>query len=294
MIISPSFKCNFRCPFCNVHKEDKGEILDLDYLEKIVYDIPDIKQLQILGGEPSILPTDYLDRLISICTKKLEGKKPIMYTNLYKVSEQIGRTYPIISYDPHDRQRQKTVLSNLLSLDMEYDLSLIITDNLVEHGAEELVNFVYKLKQLKRANLSVFCKQKDCDDFTPAPDKFLKFIKDIIRLDTRKKIFSPFIEFLAGRYLNSPFIEYSTEIICNGKFRCYYNSYEEFKLFDTFAEVENFYKNKKPEACCKDCEYIDYCPHNYVEDGKCIFDYQIMEEVKKYVRECAEQNILCK
>jgi organic radical activating enzyme len=156
MNIIPTYKCNFNCPFCYTKKLSDKELLDLNWLKNQLNKIPDINNIDILGGELSILPIDYQKQLIDICTEKLNGKKPQMITNLKIVTPFIYQIDPVVSYDINLRQDSEIVLSNLIKLDTEYDINMIVTQEVINKGPEYILKFTKKLRLLKQLRLSSF------------------------------------------------------------------------------------------------------------------------------------------
>ena len=200
MNILPSYKCNFQCPFCNIPKLDKGEILNLNWLENTLGNLPSMDEIHILGGEPTLLPLDYQDRLINICSNKINGNKPKIYTNLSTIPVFADRLNIMVSYDPCNRQSQNKVLSNMLQLD-KFQINMIVTKTLIEDYGTKIFAMVRNLHMISSIRLSSYTHFNGLEDFTPDPQKLLEFISFIIRNNDNDKISFYPIDSIKNNYI---------------------------------------------------------------------------------------------
>lgn len=283
MNIYPSYKCNFSCSFCSFRNRP-GELIDLDWLEQQLQDHPELcADINILGGEPSILPVDYQERLIDICARAA-GERPIFITNLYHVSPYLDRVQPIISYDFNLRQSQDRILSNILSLDTNFALSTIMTDNLVKLGAKKLLSFVDRLKNCNRIDLLLYRQTGTTEDHTPNHEELMAFVAAVI--DHPKVNFTPYSAMIgnidnsfsniAGRFGFLPGNKYGVRID--------YHS-EGYTAFDTYDETLSYYQARieeiKQSNPCGLCEHVGrcWCVGGY-ENGVCHGDRTMMDYFK--------------
>jgi MoaA/NifB/PqqE/SkfB family radical SAM enzyme len=282
MNILPSYACNFHCPFCAIHQQDCGQLLNLDYAKQQLSSIPGIRQIDILGGEPSLLPDEYLSELIDICTSRLNGKLPGMYTNLSRVSPLIDRVKLTVSFDPGMREARNSVIQNMLMLDNEFDINTIVSSKLVALGAGHIEKMLSRFRMAKRICLSSFTHFPGMPDYTPAPEDMLKFMKDILSLDEPHRIhFSPISSIREGSR-KSYAAEESAEMLPSGKYRYALRDVTSAKEFETFDAVKKYrYNNESYPGECNSCRYRGQCLNKYRTEAGCYWDKKIMETIEE-------------
>lgn len=282
MNILPSYKCNFKCSFCAVRSLDKGDLLDLNWLETTLNSIENISNIDILGGEPSLLPLSYQERLINICSARLGGKKPNMYTNLKIITPFIDRVDPVISYDINVRQDEAIVLANMISLDTDFNINAIVTRQLVAKGAPYLLKFANRLKRLKQIKLSSFTHFTGYPDLSPDPQELIDFVSYILKYDTNYKIrFFP-ISSIRDAYKKNTAPEQVAEILPDQRFRISMRDFHNAQEFDTFDEVVRYHKENYNfiDEDCRDCRFLGKCLHKYKKES-CYWDYKLMEIIER-------------
>ena len=264
MNIIPSYQCNLRCPFCGI-KNQKGKLIDLDWLEKQFqqYGNDLTHDINILGGEPSILPLDYQRRLVSLCTQ-YAYERPYYITNLLTVSPVLEYTKPIISYDFHLRPQYHRILNNILGLKQPFAISTILTSTLVQDiGADTYLKFIDKLKLCYRADLVIYYPEHGKPDiYIPQEDALLSFVKSVMRhpkvcmapLQQMRNIIPKSFEDMADFFAILPDNKYGVRL-----------DYQHgaYKTFSSFEEAKTYYyqtvqqANKKEP--CANCKYLPYC-----------------------------------
>jgi len=88
--IIPLYRCNLRCDFCLFSfKHESKELLDLDYLEGVfsvlLSEGNQIRSISIFGGEITLLPDSYLDKLFCITRKYFPEAKVGVVSNLIEL-----------------------------------------------------------------------------------------------------------------------------------------------------------------------------------------------------------------
>lgn len=289
MDLFPSYKCNFDCPFCPVMNKQDDTLMNLDWLDNALSTIPGIKKFDIIGGEPSLLPNDYLLKLIGICSK-YSDEKPQLYTNLKIVSPLLHLVDPIISFDFDLRKDTNTVLNNILSLGIDYSINMIMTQQLVDRGPEYVLKFAKRFKGLKRLKISSFAAFDHLPDFTPDPQQLIDFVKYLIKYDTESKIYFYPIEGMKHQYKKSISCEQLTELLPNNKFRLGTKDFHKIgPEFDTYHEVQLHYQEMMqgivPDECVH-CTYHEKCTVKYRDRTKtCYWDYKLMNTIEKDLSE---------
>lgn len=290
MNVYTTYNCNANCGFCSIKNNAFESRLDLGFLENELDKHKDLcKNINILGGEPSILPDDYQDRLISICEEH-GNLMPYYITNLIKISSVINRVDPIISFDFTLRHEYRLTISNMLKLNVDFSISTILTNNLVENiGAEEYLKFIHRFRRCKRADLVVYFHAiKDAYNYTPRRDKLLRFVEQVMHdsmvslapLQAMKGIIpihsNDMADFMA-------FLPYNKLAI-----RLQYNNVSPYRVVDNYEEAKRvFYNGILQNNICKKCKFANYCWYPNTGD-KCHGDYEMMEmfenEAKKIIR----------
>lgn len=270
-----------------IHKLDKGDLLDLDWLEEQLQQMPDA-QIDILGGEPSLLSDDYARRLIQICTDKLGGKKPGVYSNLVKIPSFLPDVNLTVSYDPGSRAKGMAVLMNMLELTVPFEINMIVTRYVVAEGVENLLHFANSFKRLKQITLSTLTVFPGCEDLRPRPSDLARFCEDILRYDKKHQLrFYP-INTWTEDYTKHMDPAQTVEILPNQKFRIALRDFSGVEEFDTYQEAAAYYTKNYAIATgpCDGCPYFRRCTHMY-QDNKdvCIYDKKITRRILEAVHE---------
>jgi MoaA/NifB/PqqE/SkfB family radical SAM enzyme len=86
LTICPTYNCNLNCNFCYLTNLDKKQLLDLNKLNNQLNEISKfyyINEIDVYGGEITILPNRYINELFDICFKYV--KEVNIVTNLTKI-----------------------------------------------------------------------------------------------------------------------------------------------------------------------------------------------------------------
>jgi len=281
MNIYPSYKCNMHCQFCALC-DIPGKPIDLDWLETQLKNHPNLcHDINILGGEPSILPYEYQDRLIAMCTKA-EGEKPYYITNLLNPTPFSDKIKLIVSYDGELRPYNKRVLTNMLSLDVPFAMSTILTNNLVDNGADKYLKMLDRLPALERADLVLYRSGTTAVDNTPDHNKLMDFVAAV--MDHPKVNLTPYSAMkhytdngfanIAGRFGFLPNNKYGVRIDYNHLGYTPFDTYEEAVRY-YFLRIDHLMNKAKP---CSNCKYLGHCwCVGGFEDGVCHGDREMME-----------------
>lgn len=282
MNIYASYLCNFNCRFCSIRK-DKSPLLDLDWVEKELAAHPELcSDINILGGEPSILPLEYQQRLVDICTKAAK-EKPYYITNLFKVSPVLDKCRPIVSYDFGLRQESKRVLNNILTLDMDFSISTVLTRYLVHDiGARKYLNLISSLGNCKRADLDLYYMGKDdIEDHTPDNKELLKFVREVMGnpkvnlapLSAMRNCIDASFDNISDYFAFMPGNKYGVRLdYQNGP----------YKVFDTYEEARAYYEERIHHSHCLQCEFINTCWYP-CSDDVCRGNKKMLEMFRDYV-----------
>ena len=293
MDIIPTYRCNLSCQFCfnkdNLHMPG---LLNLKNLEKTLQENDNIHELAIIGGEPSLLPTDYLLELIHICRDYLHGGKPDFYTNLLNIPDQsvLDNIELHVSYDPCDRKYQDNVLNNMMKLDVDFSVNSIITKNLVyDYGIEKIQRLANQLRRTLYLSKINVVTTNGIKHMQPSPDDLVKFTIDLYELHN-EYIKSSLIRVLNKTYRHTkPSIErfdYNVSINPDGRFQTSGLHGMDKIYADSYQECLALYEEefRLPEKCSS-CKFNDYCIDEYRKNDDCSEDYYIMESFERYYNE---------
>lgn len=294
MNILPSYNCNFNCPFCVVHTRGSQTLLDLDWFEKELKKIGCVPNLNIIGGEPTLLPHDYLEHLIDICHDHL-GFKPSMYTNLSTISPLFSKVVLNVSFNPGITEQADKVKSNLLMLDQPFRLNMILTNKLAELGVKELKKYL-RLKNLTRLSISRYTYFGG-QDFTPAKEAYRQFISDLLPLMQKDERihFYPVSSMLNHKARDNS-VKACAEILPNNRYRISIRDFlhiagkDVFREYDSWEEIERAYQGIVTTAVwsspgCAGCKYQQSCFNIYDDDTDCAVMREIGERLHEHIPE---------
>lgn len=288
MTILPTYDCNLHCDFCffNMYrdkKDRKHKLLDLDKFEEFLKCHPDITELIIIGGEPFITPKGYLKQLIDICYNHIHRKIDV-YTNFTLAPPEdldYEKTHIIVGYDPCNRKKQTKVLSNMLSFQEHYSVSMIITKEFIEqYGAEWLVNFAKKIKKkIHICNYEIVPGNEW--SHRPSPEEFAKFVIELGQYDCKYLSFKGLNAFNKIEYEDTKSHRFETHIMMTPMMTFTYQTSgvrKPHRVNDSYENAqENFYKTYKPNQICTSCKYNLYCGKMYAQNNKCEYDRIVMD-----------------
>lgn len=285
MDIIPSYYCNFDCDFCRTHTGSYQEPLDLRWLEEQLKHIP-VKHINILGGEPFLLPKHYLQKLIEICYNKT-GKKPGLYTNLTHLSDSIEDVELTVSYDPYNRQDLYTVLTNMLELRHPFRVNTLLTSYMVEKGVKRQLFFLREMRLCYQLVLSTLNVPKESEDFKadlrPNPLALAAFCEELAQTEEERLYFYPLWVLKHRKTKETDFADV-VEILPTKEFRVSFRDDDRPATFFSYKIAEKYYYASKDYPAierCETCPYYGFCTNMYQpnRDGSCA-DYMIMERME--------------
>lgn len=119
--VNPLYRCNFRCSFCYLTKEQlaSADLLDLGVLRdqlKRIHSRARIKHVDLYGGEVTLLPDAYVRELFAILREVYPGQVNVV-TNLSALPEWLARPDVdlSVSWDADLRQDHKAVFTNIVA-----------------------------------------------------------------------------------------------------------------------------------------------------------------------------------
>lgn len=283
MNIIPSYACNLRCPFCfNKDQWDNNSILDLNFVKDTLNKIKEITCIVIIGGEPSILQTDYLSNLLDICIERMDGTKPIVYTNLIRPFPYPEKAHLFVSYDPCNRKLQNIVLNNMLSMECNYTITMLVTKELIRtYGINRIIKLARRTGREIHLEMLDVCQDPIAKEMLPAPKEIVEFA---IQIATVKNVS---ISFSLTEYLTkqktkgkASFEDFDNDIslIPDGTYQL--SSSHGIKKYyaDTYDDAWHEYNERhKIFSVCNNCKYNHICLDIYRIGNQCNYDFELME-----------------
>lgn len=281
MNIYPSYKCNLNCDFCSLCHLP-GEMISLEWMDRVLTEHPVLAHnINILGGEPSIIPEDYLKELVRLCVSHAE-EKPYLITNLLKpLSACIrGSVKPIVSWDFQMRKHSTQILTNILTMSQPFAISTILSSDLINQGAQRYLHFIDMLPACERADLVLYRSGTTDTDHTPDHDKLMAFVKDV--MDHPKVNLTPYSN-MKG-IINNGFDNIADRfgLLPDNKIGVRIDYREgHYTPFDTYSEALAYYNKRiqhiRETVPCKGCEFFGHCwCVGGFEDGVCHGDKEMM------------------
>ena len=281
MTIIPTFACDKDCAFCNVimYRNKMKDILSLEYLESILKEYQSrLKEIVIMGGNPWLLPSDYLNCLVDISEMYLmDGKVEIFNILSVPITKihRYDRLFHHISYDPKDRTNQTEVLNTLLSLDCDFDMTMVVTKNLIESfGVRRLAHLSSTIN--RKIVLQTFERSVGNDwSLLPDPEVLATFMKEVKSLND-KNIDCKLLRYPTSIEDIDTYFDRRMSIQPNSTFHVSYQGKHKFS--NNFDELFQKFKNmiKEPEVCSS-CKYKKVCHKLYCTNSKCSYDRSFME-----------------
>lgn len=260
--ICPTYKCNLKCQFCYLTGLNVSDILSLIQLSDTLYKIDsayNIIQIDIYGGQISILNEKYLNQLFNICfnfvdiinvTTNLTLIPSIFYDQRIKIN---------VGWDYIYKNNNEIAIKNIYKLYQETkkDINVIMSSkNLYKH--KEVVLQILNKLPIYSFKYIPYIKTKNTQDQMDLYH-YQETIKFFI-MHPIKPIFYNKLLLQNGiiQQQNHVFISPLNELqIIN-----FDNNYEEFI---TLNNIEELKRNKKQHLQCLCCQYNNKCQsqHKY-------------------------------
>lgn len=278
--IITNYFCNFNCEYCFLHhmksiKQTIDTVKLCNQLDMISSKYT-IGNINIYGGEVSLLPLGYLKEIIEVCNRYAKVNVITNFTNNECNEFLDGQHVTISTSINEERSCNQEVENSLLYTDIT-NLSVIqvVTPSLLSKQPKEVLE-----------HLELF--KKDVSFLPYSPAKMAKVNYDISNND-----FSIFMKGIISEYLSG---DYSFRIsninqlndVIQGKYNprmqsilfinpfneytgiCYDDGFEYFKTFDKFEEWEVACQHEATEYYkkCKQCEYYGHCYAEHIKEWK--------------------------
>jgi MoaA/NifB/PqqE/SkfB family radical SAM enzyme len=283
--INPLYGCNFRCGFCYLTKDQLSDFnaLDLNLLEKRLKEVSEsyrINQVDLYGGEVSLLGQNYIVKLKSILKKYTNSKLNII-TNFSRplpafFEDDVTLS---VSWDYDSREEYQKVYNNILMSEKEIHILLLATPEVIAWSDEKLdtvINYLNGAKCISSLEVKPYSSnQSNQIDFDY--QSYEGFIKRLIskkeklqfQLVNEKLI----LESLAQTnnswsddhiYIN-PKGEYSV-LDFDENYNEYFSSLASLPDYDKWCKKEKEIVLNSP--LCNSCDYLGSCLSEHLKGGQ--------------------------
>lgn len=269
--LNPSYYCNFRCHFCYLTEKQLSNrtLLSIEELHQRLTEIEQydsIDHVDLYGGEPMLLPDDYIRDLKS-CLSMHGIKQVNVNTNLSGINKSFIDPYFYISvsYDFSAREKHEQVWRNMSLLDEEFSVLMLASDQLMKLDPDEMISQFNLLANLSSVEIKPYSTNQ-ANSLGITDRDFELFVQKWID-STIPKNFDFVNELRIKECLDGNYNAFSDDhvyITPTGKFAVL-----EFDLNDReyFLELENFeeyikWANKEKTSLspiCQACEYKGRC-----------------------------------
>ena len=129
--LNPSYFCSERCDFCYLLPSQLADrtTLSIDKLSTMLEEVSQyytIEHIDLYGGEPTLLPRDYIMDLMTVLSQYVSYVN--VNTNLVTLPlwlQEIAFFYPCVSFDGTAREKEDIVLANMEKLGQHRAYSVI-------------------------------------------------------------------------------------------------------------------------------------------------------------------------
>lgn len=189
-MVTAGYSCNANCHYCcQKHKKTDRSILDLPLnIPKEI--VPKLVSIDLLGGELSSMPQDYLNKL---CDHLDTYNLPIhLATNLLVINDRLTKYDMSVSLQLDNIKRQ---LNNISLLDAQVNVSIVATDELMSSGLFILdkIKLAKNIMQLTINSQEIFeegtnIQKPYTEDYIKRYDEYTSMIRKAARFPVTKTV----------------------------------------------------------------------------------------------------------
>lgn len=294
--INPSYHCNFRCDFCYLTPEQLGDRqrVDVGVIEQRLDELLPhyrVSHVDLYGGEPTILPEDYVQTLILLL--KSRGVREVnVNTNLSAMPSWLNDpdVYVSVSYDFAAREQHERVFNNMLKLQKRFSILMLASPELIKHDPDEIIQTLNLLSNLNSVEVKPYSSNQ-ANQHNVSYREFEEFLKKLITSKVEKKFFlvnEDLIDSALARDKNA-FSDDHLYITPQGKFAVLEFDLNDNEFFMELDKVEDYIawcaKEKyrvKANSFCSQCVYLGHCLSEHLRtvkdiDNSCNGFYHLLQ-----------------
>ena len=280
--LNPTYYCNFRCNFCYLTEKQLGsrELLSIDVLHKRLVEIEQyqsIDHVDLYGGEPMLLPDNYIQELKSCLT--LHGVKQVnVNTNLSGINKSLldPYFYLSVSYDFSARERHEQVWRNMSLLDQKFSALMLASDHLINLNPDEMIAQFNLLSNLVSVEIKPYSSNQ-ANNIPVTYKQFEQFVQKWVESPVEKNfefVNEVLIQHVLSKERNS-FSDDHVYITPSGNFAVlefdlndneFFQEYTTFDQYLEWCEIERTRVSKN--SFCSSCEYYGHCLSEHLREVK--------------------------
>jgi len=276
--LNPSYHCNFRCDFCYLTEEQLADRrrISLEKLDQRMSEIPEIKYLDMYGGEIGLMRPEIFYDYKNVIRKYYDGEINII-TNLSMLQDYFfdDDVYLSVSYDFDAREKSDIVFQNMMFSTKPIAVLVLASPNVLAMDVDSMIHQLNMIKSIESVEIKPYStNQANAHNVTH--NDFEEFVKKWITSKVRKKFDFinklKLVESIDGYY--NAFSDDHVYITPNGNFGVLEfdrNDNEYFLELDNYDEYIKWTEKEKLglSPICQVCPYKGRClteHYRYVTD----------------------------
>jgi len=276
--LNPSYHCNFRCSFCYLTEEQLSDRrrLSFEKLDQRLSEVPEIKYLDMYGGEIGLLKPEVFYNYKNVIRKYYDGEINII-TNMSMIHNYFfdEDVYLSVSYDFNAREKNELVFQNMMFSPKPIAVLVLASPAVLQMNVDSMISQLNVCGSIESVEIKPYSINQ-ANSYNITHRDFEEFVKKWIQSGVDKKFNfvneSKIIESIDGQY--NAFSDDHVYITPDGNFGVLefdINDKEyflELKSFDEYIEWTQKEKNNL-SPICQSCRYKGRClteHYRYVRD----------------------------
>lgn len=157
--LNPSYHCNFRCDFCYLTEEQLSDHrrLSLEKLDRRLSEIPEIKYLDMYGGEIGIMKPEVFYEYKNVIRRHYDGEINII-TNMSMIHDYFfdDDVYLSVSYDFEAREMHDRVFQNMLMSQKPIAVLILASPKVIAMDVEEMITQLNMCKSIESVEIKPY------------------------------------------------------------------------------------------------------------------------------------------
>lgn len=281
--LNPWYYCNLACDFCYLTPAQLNDKEKIDpevlaqRLDEVLEAGYDITHVDLYGGEPSLLPSEYMEEL-KLTLHSRGVTDIVVHTNLTAVNDiTLDEDYELsVSYDFTSREKHDLVFNNMLSLERQYNVLTLASRSLLDTlSPDEFVRTFNLLTNVRFIEIKPYSSNQS-NQQDVSFDEFEELVYGVINHPDRQ--FELENERLIQTALSGERNAYSDDhlyITPQGQFAVLdfdLNDNEYFRTMSSLDEYHQWCENEKTKvnknSYCNDCQFKGHCLSEHLREVK--------------------------
>ncbi len=276
--INPTYLCNFRCDFCYLTKTQLGNTkkLDLDKLDELLSQVPNIEYIDLYGGEIGALKKSYFYDMKDVIRRHYKGEINII-TNYSMLHDGFydEDVYLSVSYDFDAREKSELVYQNMLLSKASIAVLILASPKVIEKDIDDMIMMLNMCSSIYSVEIKPYSINQ-ANSYNVSHKDFEQFVQKWLESPTPKN-FHFVNEEKIQRSLAKEYNAFSDDhiyITPNGKFGVLEFDNDDKEFFhelNSWKEYIDWTNKEKTNISdiCKSCRFFGTClteHYRYVKD----------------------------